>query len=66
MKRIEFGKMRQPIIAVLPTITYDSFRSDGYKIVEISIWFIHWVVFTSIAFGKRKEQEYDRGTAKES
>lgn len=55
MKRIVFGIRRQPIIAVLPTITYDSFHSDGYKIAEINIWFIHWDVFVSIAFGKRKD-----------
>ena len=55
MKRIEFGKRRQPIIAVLPTITYDSFHSCGYKITEINIWFIHWDVFVSIALGKKKD-----------
>jgi len=66
MKRIEFGKMRQPIIAVLPTITYCSYHNCGYKIAEINIWFIHWDVFVSIVLGKKKEQEYDRGTAKES
>jgi len=65
MKRIVFGKRRTPNIAVLPTITYDSFRSDGYKIAEIGIWFVHWVVCVSIALGK-KENEYDYGTAKES
>ena len=57
MKRIVFGKRRTPDIAVLPTITYDSFHSDGYKIAEICIWFIHWVGFVSIAFGKRKEEQ---------
>lgn len=65
MKRIVFGKRRTPNIAVLPTITYDSFHSDGYKIADISIWFIHWDMFVSIAFGKRKN-EYDTGIAKES
>ena len=57
MKRIVFGRRRTPNIAVLPTITYDSFHSDGYKISEISIWFIHWVVFVSIALGKKKEEQ---------
>lgn len=57
MKRIVFGRRRTPNIAVLPTITYDSFRSDGYKIAEIGIWFIHLVVVASIAFGKRKEEQ---------
>lgn len=57
MKRIVFGKRRTPNIALLPTITYDSFRSDGYKIAEISIWFIHWVGSVSIALGKRKEEQ---------
>lgn len=68
MKRIVFGKRRTSNIALLPTITYDSFRSDGYKIAEVSIWFVHWIVFTSIAFGKKKNEQkkYDRGTAKES
>lgn len=67
MKRIVFGKRRTPNIAVLPTITYDSFRSDGYKIAEVSIWFIHLVGFVSIALGKKKEDYgYDTGTAKES
>lgn len=57
MKRIVFGKRRTPNIAVLPTITYDSFHSDGYKIAEIGIWFIHRKVCASIAFGKRKEEQ---------
>lgn len=57
MKRIVFGKRRTPNIAVLPTITYDSFHSDGYKIAEIGIWFIHWNCCASIAFGKRKEEQ---------
>lgn len=57
MKRIVFGKRRTPNVALLPTITYDSFHSDGYKIADISIWFIHWDVFVSIAFGKRKEEQ---------
>lgn len=56
MKRIVFGKRRTPNIALLPTITYDSFHSDGYKIAEIGIWFIHWVGFVSIALGKKKEE----------
>ena len=57
MKRVVFGRRRQPIIAVLPTITYDSFHSCGYKIAEINIWFIHWDVFVSFAFGKKKEEQ---------
>lgn len=56
MKRIVFGRRRQPIIAVLPTITYDQFHSCGYKVAEINIWFIHWDVFVSIALGKKKEE----------
>ena len=58
MKRIVFGKRRTPNIAVLPTITFDSFHSDGYKIAEISIWFIHWNYCASIALGKKEEQVY--------
>ena len=57
MKRIVFGKRRTPNIALLPTITYDSFRSDGYKIAEIGIWFIHWVVVASIVLGKKNEEQ---------
>ena len=57
MRRIVFGKRRTPNIALLPTITYDSFHSDGYKIAENGIWFIHWVVFVSIALGKKKEEQ---------
>ncbi len=57
MKRIVFGKRRTPNIALLPTITYDSFHSDGYKIAEIGILFIHWVWFVSIALGKKKEEQ---------
>lgn len=64
MKRIVFGKRRTPNIAVLPTITYDSFRSDGYKIAEIGIWFIHWVVVASIVFGKKKKEEQVYGIEK--
>lgn len=56
MKRIVFGKRRTPNIALLPTITYDSFHSDGYKIAVISIWFIHWVVVVSIVLGKKNEE----------
>lgn len=55
MKRIVFGKRRTPNIALLPTITYDSFHSCGYKIAEIGIWFVHWVGFVSIALGKKKD-----------
>ena len=55
MKRIEFGKMRQPIIAVLPTITYCSYHNCGYKVAEINIWFIHWDVYVSIVLGKKKD-----------
>lgn len=57
MKRIVFGKRRTPNIAVLPTITYDSFRSDGYKIAEIGIWFVHWSGCASIVLGKKKEEQ---------
>ena len=57
MKRIVFGKRRTPDIAILPTITYDSFHSDGYKIAEIGIWFIHWRGVASIALGKKKEEQ---------
>ena len=64
MKRIVFWKSRTPNIAVLPTITYDSFHSDGYKIAEVGIWFIHWRGFTIIAFGKKKEEEQVYGIEK--
>lgn len=57
MKRIVFGKRRTPNIAVLPTITYDSFHSDGYKIAEIGIWFIHWRGIASIVVGKKNEEQ---------
>jgi len=64
MKRIVFGKRRTQNIAVLPTITYDSFHSDGYKIAEIGIWFIHWNYCASIAFGKKKVHGNDTAKTK--
>ena len=57
MKCIVFGKRRTPNVALLPTITYDSFHSDGYKIAEIGIWFIHWNLCASIALGKKKKEQ---------
>ena len=57
MKRIVFGRRRTPNIAVLPTITYDSFHSDGYQIAEIGIWFLHWRCIASIVVGKKNEEQ---------
>lgn len=65
MKRIVTVKRRVPVLALSPALVYDSFHCDGYKYIELKVWFMHWSLGVSIALGKKKVKAYDNGTAKE-
>lgn len=56
MNRIVIEKKRWPIRVLIPTILYDTYRIEPYRIVDIGIGFWHQYRGLSIMLGKKRTQ----------